>query len=210
MACNQTVLSSQLSTPLSAKQLRHSIRQQRRTLSEQQQRQASQQISQKLYAHQRVAKASCVSLFMAFDGEIDLTPLITRLWSHRIDVCLPLLHPFSAGNLLFVRYQPETELKPHRYGLSQPVLDVRQVVPVREIDVILTPLVAFDSSGNRLGMGGGYYDRTLQQWQSKGPYPIGVAHDCQQVPALTPQLWDIPLPEIITPTQHITTLVGRG
>ncbi len=76
-----------------------------------------------------------------------------------------------------------------------------------QLDIIFTPLVAFDATGQRLGMGGGFYDRTLQDWeiayaQQRGPYPIGLAHDCQRVDVLPVQDWDVPLPEIITPSTH--------
>ena len=74
------------------------------------------------------------------------------------------------------------------------------VCPVNQLDIIFTPLVAFDSQGNRMGMGGGYYDRTLAHWQTnQTPYPIGLAHNCQLVEQLPVQAWDIPLAQIITP-----------
>lgn len=74
---------------------------------------------------------------------------------------------------------------------------------IHQLDVVITPLVAFDITGNRMGMGGGYYDRTLANWRTdQRPLPIGYAHDCQQVDKLAKQHWDIPLPYIITPTQY--------
>ncbi|MGL4515240.1 MAG: 5-formyltetrahydrofolate cyclo-ligase, partial [Shewanella sp.] len=60
----------------------------------------------------------------------------------------------------------------------------------------------FDIRGNRMGMGGGYYDRTLANGQDNGqPLPMGYAHDCQQVPNLPCEHWDVPLPVIITPSR---------
>ncbi len=67
--------------------------------------------------------------------------------------------------------------------------------------MLVTPLVAFDRAGQRLGMGGGFYDRTLQHWRDHGFFPVGYAHDCQQVERLPVEEWDIPLPAVITPTQ---------
>jgi 5-formyltetrahydrofolate cyclo-ligase len=95
----------------------------------------------------------------------------------------------------------------NHFGIEEPRLNVQQVLPVSRLDIIFTPLVAFDATGQRLGMGGGFYDRTLQDWESAylqqcGPYPIGLAHDCQRVDALPVQEWDVPLPEIITPSTH--------
>ena len=108
----------------------------------------------------------------------------------------------SRGNLLFLHYTPETPLVHNRFNILEPELDVRHVLPLGSLDVVLTPLVAFDSAGQRLGMGGGFYDRTLQNWQHRGPYPIGLAHDCQQVEQVPVEHWDIPLPEIVTPAQN--------
>lgn len=83
---------------------------------------------------------------------------------------------------------------------------MRDVLPLAELDVLVTPLVAFDVSGQRLGMGGGFYDRTLQNWQQYRLQPVGYAHDCQQVDSLPSEEWDIPLPAVITPGK---TCVGR-
>ena len=71
------------------------------------------------------------------------------------------------------------------------------MLPLNELDIIFTPLVAFDRQGNRLGMGGGFYDRTLQQWQQKSFIPVGLAHQCQQVEKLPVETWDIPLERIL-------------
>ena len=81
-------------------------------------------------------------------------------------------------------------------------------MPTHELDVILMPLVGFDNDGNRLGMGGGYYDRTLAYTRHaiKKPVLIGVAHDLQRVDRLPYASWDIPLNAIVTPTcfQHVS------
>lgn len=70
------------------------------------------------------------------------------------------------------------------------------------LDLIILPLVAFDLSGNRLGMGGGFYDRTLsfkhQRCHWKGPKLIGIAHELQRVDLLPVNDWDIPLDAVIT------------
>ncbi len=87
----------------------------------------------------------------------------------------------------------------NRLKIREPKLDVRDVLPLAELDVLVTPLVAFDVSGQRLGMGGGFYDRTLQNWQQYRLQPVGYAHDCQQVDSLPSEEWDIPLPAVITP-----------
>ncbi len=189
-------------TPLfaSARQiLRSEIRQRRQALTAEQQTDFALKAAERVATHPKIMSASTVSLFLSFDGELDTAPLIGRLWNEGKQLCLPVLHPFSPGNLLFLRYTPDTPLVRNRLKILEPQLDVTQVIPLPQLDIILTPLVAFDSAGQRLGMGGGFYDRTLERREAGGPYPIGLAHDCQHVDALPAEHWDVPLPEVITP-----------
>lgn len=72
------------------------------------------------------------------------------------------------------------------------------------MDIILLPLTGFDARGNRLGMGGGFYDRTLAFRQRAGqrrPLLVGIAHACQEVPLIPSASWDIPLDRIVTDRQ---------
>ena len=86
---------------------------------------------------------------------------------------------------------------PNQFGILEPPLNVQEILPTEKLDIIFTPLVAFDKQGNRLGMGGGFYDRTLQDWRSKNFIPVGLAHQCQQIEALPVESWDIPLFDIL-------------
>ncbi|KML70803.1 5-formyltetrahydrofolate cyclo-ligase [Pectobacterium peruviense] len=192
------------STAASRQQIRQAVRQQRRLLTPEQQRLFAQQACERVIAHPKIIQADSVAVFLSFDGELDTHPLIQQLWEQGKRVYLPVLHPFRVGYLLFLRYAPDTKLVRNRLKIMEPSLDVRQVLPLPQLDILLTPLVAFDHQGQRLGMGGGFYDRTLQyrNQMSRGPYPIGLAHDCQLVDALPVESWDIPLPEIITPSHH--------
>jgi len=151
--------------------------------------------------YQPVSDASTVALFLSFDGELDTTPLIRALWRAGKSVYLPVLHPFSKGHLLFLRYAENSHLVMNRLKILEPKLDVRDVLPLDKLDVLITPLVAFDEQGQRLGMGGGFYDRTLQNWQQHGVRPVGLAHDCQLVTSLPAEEWDIPLPAVVTPSR---------
>lgn len=180
-------------------QIRQAIRQARRQLTPEQQKIAAEQAKLNALQHPKIAQAKNIALFLSFDGEINTQPLIDALWQQHKQVYLPVLHPFSAHHLLFLHYRPDTQLIKNRFNIAEPPLDVRDVLPPEQLDVMLIPLVAFDNQGQRLGMGGGFYDRTLANWQQSGFYPIGLAHDCQQVEQLPVAHWDIPLPEIITP-----------
>lgn len=182
--------------------LRQSIRQKRRALSPQQQSDAAHALVQQIIHHPDIDDTNNIALFLSFDGEIDTAPLTEWLWSQGKHVFLPVLHPFSRHHLLFLAYRPDTPLIKNKFSISEPALDVTQVLPPEKLDLMFIPLVAFDSQGERLGMGGGFYDRMLTNWQNKGFYPAGLAHDCQQVSELPAAQWDIPLPEIITPSRR--------
>ena len=187
--------------PLSRQQIRKDIRQRRRALSAEQQAHYAINAAARMMAYPPVVMAKTVALFLSFDGELDTRPLIEQLWRSGKRVYLPVLHPFSAGNLLFLHYHPHSELVVNRLKITEPRLDVRDVLPLAELDVLVTPLVAFDRQGQRLGMGGGFYDRTLQNWRRYGLSPVGYAHDCQRVEQLPVEEWDIPLPAVITPSK---------
>jgi 5-formyltetrahydrofolate cyclo-ligase len=183
-------------------QLRKIIRQRRNALSIAEQEQAGSDLTSSLSTHKKVQQASRIALYLTNDGELSTTSFIDWCWLNKKEVYLPVVHPFSAGNLLFLRYQEDTELISNNYGILEPKLDVTKVIPLVELDVICTPLVAFDSTGARLGMGGGFYDRSLANWQKTKLYPLGLAHDCQLVAKVPVESWDIPLPEIITPSNR--------
>ncbi|MBG2710959.1 5-formyltetrahydrofolate cyclo-ligase [Proteus mirabilis] len=180
-------------------EIRKSIRQKRRLLTQEQQHGAALKLCEQVLTHPKIKQAQTIALFLSFDGEIDTSPLISQLWALNKQVCLPVLHPFHRHHLLFLRYTPSTTLVKNRFNISEPPLNVNAVIPLSNIDIIFTPLVAFDEQGQRLGMGGGFYDRTLENWQQKSFYPMGLAHTCQQVAHLPIANWDVPLPEIITP-----------
>ena len=110
-----------------------------------------------------------------FDGEISTDKLIKTLWAQDKHVYLPVLHPFNPNHLLFLRYLPDTPMLKNKFGIWEPKLNVQNVLPLDELDILFTPLVAFDKQGNRLGMGGGFYDRTLQNWQNASFYSCGIS-----------------------------------
>ncbi len=187
--------------PFTRQQIRQQIRQRRRALTPEQQTQFALHAADRMMAYPPVLLAQTVAVFLSFDGELDTRPLIDQLWRAGKRVYLPVLHPFSPGNLLFLHYHPSSDLVVNRLNIREPKLDVRDVLPLSQLDVLLTPLVAFDAAGQRLGMGGGFYDRTLQNWRQYRLQPVGYAHDCQQVDALPTEQWDIPLPAVITPSK---------
>ncbi len=193
--------------PLSRQAIRSRVRQARNALTLEQQRKAGKELVQQVHELSVLKNSQHIALYLSADGELDTSPLIESLWQQGKKVYLPVLHPFSKGHLLFLHYQSDTEMCHNRYGILEPKLKQSAILPSAQLDLIFTPLVAFDEQGQRLGMGGGYYDRTLAPWfhspkqKRKGAMPIGLAHDCQRVKQLPTESWDVPLPKIVTPSQ---------
>lgn len=199
-------------TQLQRQEIRQQIRTKRRDLSAQEQTLAGEQLLAKLITHPKVKTAKNIAIFLSQDGEINTEPFILWCWQQGITVTLPVIHPFNLNHLLFLRYQATSTMVNNSFNIAEPQLRCPDIVPLMDIDVIFTPLVAFDNKGERLGMGGGFYDRTLALWHKGNAsfqklYPIGIAHDCQQVDKIPTEPWDIPIPEIITPNQTVSNKI---
>jgi len=196
--------SSLLSSAMpSRQQLRTEIRRRRMALTVSDQLQAATALVQQVLQQPVLMAKQHFALYLSNDGEINTAPLIAALRAAGKTLYLPVLHPFAAGYLLFQQYQPATPLHANRFGIAEPELNCADIKPVAELDVIFTPLVAFDSRGQRLGMGGGFYDRTLAQLAANhNASIIGLAHSCQQVAQVPVEPWDQPLHAIITPAHY--------
>lgn len=140
------------------------------------------------------------------DGEIDPRGLTTLPGRH---FYLPVLQPFPALTLRFARWRPGMPLHRNRFGIPEPA--GRRTVAARQLDAVLLPLTGFDDRGNRLGMGGGFYDRTLAFRRRGGQQPllVGVAHACQRLERLPVAAWDVPLQLLATDRQVLRPRQGR-
>ncbi len=130
-----------------------------------------------------------IALYQAFDGEVRLDAFAQSASQKGIR----LVYPKIIKNQALLWCQAHS-WSINRFGILEPI---GPQVDLFEIDLILAPLVAFDQSGHRLGMGGGYYDRTLSQKTWQGIF-MGVAFDLQCVPILDQEVWDYPLDAIAT------------
>jgi len=142
-----------------------------------------------------------IAFYLGNDGEIDPAPLLSLAQAAGKACYLPVLHPLKFNRLHFARYQSEEQLEPNRFGIPEPSLKRAKIAPAWALDLILLPLVAFDKKGHRMGMGGGFYDRTLafaQKNKQHCPQLIGLAHSFQQVENIEANHWDIPMNAIIT------------
>ncbi|MDN6180321.1 MAG: 5-formyltetrahydrofolate cyclo-ligase [Halomonas subglaciescola] len=184
--------------------LRRELKRRRRALSPRQQRAAAAQLCRRLKTLPELLRARRVSLYLPLGGEIDPQPLLRWLYRRDVSVYLPVLRPFAANSLWFVAYRPDTPMVKNRFGIREPAAAFsahrRNRLPAWALDALIVPLVGFDQDANRMGMGGGFYDRTLSFMRHRRPAPalIGVAHACQQVAQLPVEPWDIPLTTIAT------------
>lgn len=184
--------------------IRQQVRQRRNALSNDQQQQAAEQLTQQVFSLAQLHSADRVGLYLSFDGELNTRHCIQALWDAGKQVYVPVLHPFRKGYLVFVRYSADTDMVNNKFGIQEPKLTCQNICPLAELDLLFMPLVAFDESGNRLGMGGGFYDRTLsvhQREKRSKPHLIGLAHHCQKYTCLPTEPWDIRVNKIITPEQ---------
>lgn len=179
-------------------QLRSQMRARRRALSAAQQMRAAQSLATHLSQHLWFRQAKHIAFYLPNDGEIDPRPLLNLGLALGKACYLPVITPQQ--QLIFRRTDGHSALVTNRYGIAEPA----QGAPFRPhwlLDLVLLPLVAFDNAGNRLGMGGGYYDRTFATRPHR-PHPmgrrLGLAHSCQRVGCLASASWDIPLHAIAT------------
>ncbi len=187
--------------------LRRQLRTARRALTPQQQHQASQRLLRQLAQHPLFRRSRHIAFYLANDGEIDPGALMRhaqRLGKH---CYLPVITGWPANRMHFQRLLPNQRWVRNRFGIREPLLNRGLQARPWRLQLILMPLVGFDRSGNRLGMGGGFYDRTFafrrrrQGWP--GPHLLGLAHECQRVAQLPAAAWDIPLDGIVSDQQVI-------
>jgi len=142
-----------------------------------------------------------IASYMAHNGEPNLEHTIKTCFDRRIPHYLPSLK--KNKRLVFSKYDWGDPVRYNQFNIEE--ASSNNTLQCKFLSTLLMPLVGFDKQGNRLGAGGGYYDRTLQfsaQTTSKiTPLLIGVAYSCQETNTLTPQPWDIPLDAIITEKQ---------
>ncbi|GAB3489147.1 5-formyltetrahydrofolate cyclo-ligase [Marinomonas epiphytica] len=181
------------------KQLRSQLRKKRNALSIQEQEHASLSLLNQwptLLKKLDLKQPQSIAFYLSNDGEISPHHLVQSCWHNKQTTFLPILDQQA---LLFAHYHQTNEWQMNRFGIKEPCGS--SIIKGHELNLVFLPLVGFDQQGERLGMGGGFYDRTFANKPStKPPYLIGLAHDCQQVKHLPTQSWDVPLDAIMTPS----------
>ncbi len=142
--------------------------------------------------------AHAVASYLPMEDEVDTLSVIERAWRANKRIFVPVLR--SRREMSFREIRPETTLRKNSFGLWEP--ETGETIQPRDLDLVITPTVAFDENNNRIGMGGGYYDRCFsflryrRHWLR--PKLIGVAFACQKIEKISPNVWDIRLYDVIS------------
>ena len=142
-------------------------------------------------------RARTVAAYEAFDGEPSLKQLFDDPRNRLKQFLLPVIR---SEHIRFAPRSLATRMQTNRFGIAEP--RVRAATLSRNIDIVLVPVVAFDASGKRLGMGSGYYDRRFAALRTRRcyfrPRLLGIAYEAQRADAIPDEVWDVPLWGIVT------------
>ena len=187
---------------LSRSALRRQLRQARRQLSPTRQRLAARELYRQLAQHPVFRRARHIAFYLPNDGEIDPRPLMLEAQRRGKATYLPVLNAWPRTRMVFQRMMPNERLRPNRFGIAEPAFRPNRQRRIWTLDLVLMPLVGFDEHGGRLGMGGGFYDRSLayrgRRKNGHKPTLLGLAHECQKVDRLPLEPWDVSLQATVT------------
>ena len=181
--------------------LRRKFRSARRALSTPQQQNAALKLARNARGYRQLWSGTRILSYSAISGEIDPQILCDRLSA---SIYHPRITNYRMGRMQFLATDGNKQR--NKLGIVEPRIDGKQLI-AQQFDAVLVPLLAFDRQGNRLGMGGGFYDRAFsfkhQSGYRKRPLLIGIAHHFQEAESLTTQSWDVSLDAIITDQELI-------
>jgi 5-formyltetrahydrofolate cyclo-ligase len=190
-----------MSETLNKNQLRRTMRRRRAELSSSQLIAAEKGLAKQARQSSRLLQAQHILSYAPFAGEISPATLVKKLACRTVH--LPRITNFRLSQMRF--YCADTVDRFNKYGIQEPSA-IGSPWPANSFDVLLVPLIAFDRSGTRIGMGAGYYDRALEALSyqtSTKPYLIGLAHSFQEINSLEREPWDVPLDAILTDREFI-------
>lgn len=159
---------------------------------------AAQVCAEHLSSSELFRRAGHVAGYASVDRELDPTPLLQLARAAGKSVCLPRV--ITSTGMEFVDWHAGDLLVSNRFGIPEPVSPDAAVVAPESLDLVLVPLLGFDMQGNRLGFGGGFYDRAFafRRTRSAPPVLCGYAYDDQRCDTLESAEWDVALDAIVT------------
>ncbi len=187
-------------------QIRQILLNKRSLLTTQEQQQKSSLIIKNIKQSSEFKHAKNIALYHAVRGEADPSNLISPNFTHSNKLFyLPIISLDKENSLVFAPINEGTQYKNNNFSIPEPVVKPSELINGEDLDLVIMPLLGFDNKGNRLGMGGGYYDRSFSFKQSQVCKPIllGFAYDFQQVALLNTEPWDIGLDMLATESQFL-------
>ncbi len=179
--------------------LRQQLIARRRKLSSAHRVNSSKKAIENLLGYLSSYPPSTIGAYLAFDHELDITAGMQQLQQYGHRLAIPVIESNPTATMKFYCWHPEAKLLSNRFGIAEPDLTNNpKPLAADEFDVLLMPLVGFDNIGNRLGMGGGYYDRWLMSVDLTKPERIGIAYNWQQQSSIPFDKMDQPLSKVIT------------
>lgn len=183
-------------------ELRTHIKKQRSQLSIQEQAAYSKEIAERLCTSAFFEKAQTIALYLPVQGEVDTRLIVEKARQAKKSCYLPVLSPEDELHLCFLPFDASTQFVRNRFNIPEPKFDPSTCLQPEDLDLVITPLVAFDKACNRMGMGLGFYDRTFQflliKPRADRPVLCGLAYGFQEVASTDPQPWDVSLNYVIT------------
>ncbi len=159
---------------------------------------AAQKLAEYILALPQYQQAGRVAAYFAVHGEIGWKPVIDHALKSGKQVFLPNLDQRS---LRFSPYFHAQKMRTNKFRLPEPDVSEIQMLSPEDLELVLAPLVVFDIGRNRIGMGGGFYDRSFAFRKNPlrtKPVLIGVAHEMQKVDRIIPEEWDVRLDMVVT------------
>ncbi len=180
------------------KEIRTYGRNARRAMTREERAAASEKISETVIRSSYFQRSKSIACYLPTPGEVDTWRIIARAWRMKKRIFAPVVKKNTT--LQFREITAESSLRRNEQGIFEP--GDGQIIAPRSLDIVITPLVAFDTHNHRIGMGGGYFDRTfcflLNRQAFLRPKLVGVAFACQKVEEIVPNPWDIPLFRVVT------------
>ena len=181
--------------------LRRTLRERRRALAPSVRIDAAQALAARILALTFLPREGYLAGYWAMDGEIGLHVLQMRLPPGLV-WCLPVL---DGQQLRFAPWRAGDPLVTNRFGIPEPDVAPSSTLPAEALALAVMPMVGFDAAGQRLGMGGGWYDRSFafRRDHAAPPWLVGAGFSVQQVDALAGAEWDVIPDAICTETQTL-------
>jgi 5-formyltetrahydrofolate cyclo-ligase len=191
------------------KALRASLRARRRAVTPEQRAKAARLVARNVDRAFRLRPGLRVAIYASFREELDSGPLLRLARKRGCRIFLPRIDSRTVS-MKFVEALAGARETTNHLGIVEP--HGTRAISARWLDLVLLPLVGFDTHGMRLGMGGGYYDRAFafrnRHTAWRGPRLVGVAYSFQQVPSIDREWHDVPLDAVVTEAGVIRCSTG--